>query len=260
MTASATQVSLAKQALLQIGARNTLVSFQDGTVEATACSVLYTPKFELLARTARWNCLKKQATLSLLMAAQGTPENPSGTSYTQPPTPWLYAYALPSDCLAMRFIVPSYPNLGVTTPLTTASYVANTAISPQMQIPFDVAYSVDRNNNPIQIILTNQTQAQAVYTVNQPNPVIWDSMFQEAFVQTLAAFLVPALAMNGALLQAAAAAADKLILQARVADGNEGVTVADHIPDWIRARNQGSGTFVNWNNNQYVDIVWPTYG
>lgn len=264
MTASATSVSVSNQALLQIGARATIASLTEGSVESNACSILFTPKFEMLARSAPWNCLRKQGTLTLIAAAQGTPENPDGTTLSLPPTPWLYSYALPSDCLQVRFIVPSFPNqtLSGITPLTTASVTAGPWLPSDGAIPFVVAYATDSGNNPIQIILTNQTQAQAVYTVNQPNPVIWDSMFEQAFVSTLAAFLVPALSLNLALMQAATKVADGIIMQARIRDGDEGVTVVDHIPDWMRARNSGgamygSGGYAPWLYGNYANINWP---
>lgn len=264
MTASATPVSVSNQALLQIGARATIAALNEGSVESNACSILYTPTFEMLGRSAPWNCLRKQKVLTLLAAAQGTPENPDGTTLPLPPTPWLYSYAEPSDSLQIRFIVPSFPNQTPSgaTPLTTASITAGPWITDDGAIPFVVAYDTDSNNNPIQIVLCNQTQAQVVYTVNQPNPVIWDSMFQQAFVSSLAAFLVPALSLNLTLMQASIKVADGIIMQARIRDGDEGVTTVDHLPDWMRARNSGgslywSGGYAPWLSANYSSMAWP---
>lgn len=264
MTSSSTQTSVSNQALLQIGMRHTIASLTEDSTEANACNILYQPTFAMLARSAYWNCLRNQATLSLLAAAQGTPENPQGTTLPLPPTPWLYSYAAPSDNLAVRFIVPSFPNAtpSGTIPLTTASVVAGPWLPGDGQIPFAVGYGVDGSRNPQEIILTNQSMAQAVYTVNQPNPIIWDSLFQQAFVNSLAAFLVPALSLNEQLMQMAVKSADALIMQARVRDGNEGSTCIDHIPDWIRARNSGGS--LQWNNTGYAPWVyamaWPSFG
>lgn len=261
------QVSIANRALLSIGARAQISTLNpsDGSVEGDAISVLWTPTFEALGRAAHWNVLRKQQTLGLLMAAQGTPENPDGTSYPIPPTPWLYAYSYPSDCLNMRFIVPSLPvNQGGSTPATTINNGAGTWLPSGGQIPFVVSYSPDINNSPILVILTNQDQAQAVYTVNQPNPAAWDSMFQAAMVASLAAYLVPALSLSMSLMQMSIANAEKIITQARVADGNEGVTVMDHLPDWMAARAgaQGYGLgygygFSTWGG--YCNVSWPGY-
>lgn len=265
MTTSATQISVCNQALLMMGARATIAAFNEGSTEANACSILYTPTYEMLARTAFWNCLRNQATLTLLAAAQGTPENSDGTTLPLPPTPWLYSYATPSDNLQIRFIVPSNPSStpAGSVPLTTASVVAGPWLPGDGQIPFAVGYSTDSLGNPQEIVLTNQSQAQAVYTVNQPNPIIWDSLFQQAFVASLTAFLVPALSLNIPLMQMCIKTADALIAQARVRDGDEGTTVVDHLPDWMQARSSGGS--LGWNSSGYAPWVyantmsWPSY-
>lgn len=258
-----TQLEIANRALLGVGARAQISSLNpsDGSVEADSVSLLWQPTFEQVARTARWNCLRNQVTLSLVAAAQGTPENPSGTSYPLPPTPWLYAYAYPSDCLDVQFIVPSLPsNEGGQVPATTINNASGTWLPSGGQIPFAVSYAPDSHGSPSLIILTNQDQAQVVYTINQPNPAVWDSLFQAAMVASLGAFLVPALSLSFPLMQLSIKAAEGAITQARVADGNEGVTTLDHVPDWIRARAGGQGFGIGYNISSwggYVDPVWP---
>lgn len=255
-------VDIVNRALLGIGAKAQVssISPSDGSTEADAAAVLFTPTFEALARTAQWNCLRKQATLSLLAAAQGTPENPLGASLPVPPTPWIYSYALPSDCLALRYVVPFLSTGAGSAPQTSYGNAAPAYIPGSEQAPYAVAYGQDVDGNPIQVVLTNQSQAQAVYTVNQPNPVIWDSQFQAAMVASLAAFLVPALNMNMQLMSGLTSNAERIIVKARISDGNEGVTVMDHSPDWMRARGSGSGwgpgrgTSLSAN---YIDMSWP---
>lgn len=264
------QLSIANRALLSVGARIQISSLNpsDGSAEADAVSVLWTPTFESLGRAAHWNCLGKQATLSLIAAAQGTPENPDGTTYPVPPTPWLYSYAYPSDCLDIRYIVPSLPvQVGGTVPATTINNSAGTWIPTGAQIPYLVQTASTANNSPVLVILTNQDQAQVVYTVNQPNPAAWDSLFQSAMVASLGAYLVPALSLSMPLMQLSIQTAEKAIQIARVADGNEGVTVMDHLPDWMRARAGGQGFGIGWNISTfggYCNMIWPgnggTYG
>lgn len=259
------QLSIANRALLSVGARAQVssISPSDGSTEADVISVLWQPTFESLARTAQWNCLRKQLPLSLLAAAQGTPENPDGTSMPVPQTPWLYSYAYPSDCLTMRNIIPSFPNSpGDTEPPTTVNNSSATWLPNGGQIPYLVSYSPDVNNSPTIIILTNQDQAQAVYTVNQTNPAAWDSLFQSAMVASLGAYLVPALSLSLPLMQMSIKTAEMAITQARVADGNEGVTVMDHLPDWIQARAGGQGFGIGYNFTTYggiCNMIWPGY-
>lgn len=258
----ASQIDISNRALLSIGARAQVSSIapSDGSTQADACAVLFTPTFEALARSAQWNCLRKQATLSLLAAAPGTPENVGGTTLPLPPTPWLYQYDYPADCLKINSLVPSLPSaVPGNVPMTTFNNSAGTNLNFGGQILYQVAYATDPSNSPIVTILTNQTQAQAVYTVNQPNPIIWDSQFQAAMVASLAAYLVPALSLNLALMAAAIKTAQGIIMDARVSDGNEGVTVMDHVPDWIRARGYNAGWIPGYSDCIYgnVDMNWP---
>ncbi len=170
--ASGDVLSISNRALLAVGARAQISSVfpSDGSEEGNAIAVLWTPTFEQLARSAPWNCLTKQVTLSLIQAASGTPENPDGTSYPLPPTPWLYTYAYPSDCLDFRYIVPSFPaNEGSTTPSTTINNSAGTWLPTGGQIPFSVTTLYESAGNQPQtssiVILTNQDQAQGIYVV-----------------------------------------------------------------------------------------------
>lgn len=261
----ADQLSISNRALLAVGARVQISSLSpsDGSVEANTVTVLWTPTFEQLARSAPWNCLNRQITLSLLQAAQGTPENPDGTTLDQPPSPWLYAYAYPSDCLDARYIVPSYPSSdGSDVPQTTNSVSSGTWLPTGGQIPFSVSTILDSHNASLTVILTNQDLAQLVYTVNQSNPAGWDSLFQEAMVAALGAFLVPALSLSLPLLDRCVKQAEVAIGIARARDGNEGVTSMDHLPDWIQARAGAQGFGFGWYNGGqgFNNVLWPNSG
>lgn len=263
MTASSSIISLGNRALLMIGARAQVASLTEGSTESDAISVLYQPTFEQLARTAPWDCLRQQAGLSLIAAAQGTPENQDGTTLPLPPVPWLYQYAYPSNCLQIRFILPPFTNSTPTgtVPISTSMIGAGAWVPGVGQIPYAVAYSTDTNNNPIETVLTNQTQALAVYTVNQSNPVIFDSLFEQALVASLAAYLVPALSLNIALMDRAVKQANETIVLARTRDANEGVTSMNRNAQWMRAR-MGSGISLDGplSPSQYgvwADMSWP---
>jgi len=261
-----TQVSntdICNRALLAIGSRVQISSVMpsDGSTQGDACATLFTPTFESLARAAQWNCLRQQASLTLLQAAQGTAENPTGSSYPTPPLPWLYAYLLPPDCLKLWSIVPFLQASVAGVPLTTINNAAATWLPNSGAVPFAVAYGVDAQGNPRSVILTNQSQALANYTVNQPNPVIWDSQFQAAMVASLGAFLVPALSMKADMLERQVKLATSMIDAARASDGNEGVTTMDHVPDWIIARGGANWNLLYGQNNvaQYDNIFFPSW-
>ena len=74
-------IDIANRALYQISSREQVSSVtpSDGSEAANAVAILFQPTFEMIARSAHWNCLRKQAVLTLLKAASGTPENPNGT-------------------------------------------------------------------------------------------------------------------------------------------------------------------------------------
>ena len=232
----ADQLSIINRALLQSGSRSQISALNEGSTESDVANTLYIPTFEALARSAHWNCLRGQVVLTLLAAAAGTPENPDGTTLPLPPAPWLYSYAVPSDSLRIRFLLPTFNNAVGIVPELSAS---NNILSPYIngiQIPFIVSYGTDNQGNPIQLILTNQTQAQAVYTVNQPNPVIWDSQLQQAMVASLTVYFIQSLNMNIPLMQNAIKSANEMIAAARISDGNEGTTTQTRNASWITAR------------------------
>lgn len=263
MSSSQNQVSVCNLALLSIGARSQVSSINpsDGSTAADACSTLFSFVFEQYARTTQWGCLNKQVNLSLVQAAQGTPENPNGTTLPLPQQPWLYAYSYPSDCLNVQYIQsPIIPMAGSGIPQTTINNSVTPLIGRQGEaIPYQIGYSLDSFGNPLQVILTNQESAVANYTTNQQNPQLWDSLFTSGFVAALAAYLVPALSLDKELMKAQIAIAERILANAQAQDGNEGVTIMDHIPDWMQAR-QGASGYLRYANGYraYGTMAWPT--
>lgn len=256
-----TQVSCCNLALLSIGARAQISSINpsDGSTAADACSTLFSFVFEQLARSTQWGCLNKQASLTLIQAAQGTPENPTGTSFPLPQEPWLYAYLYPPDCLNLQYI--QAPAMLVQTgsliPFTTVNNSVNPGIiNGDDVILYQIGYTTDSSGSPLQVILTNQPQAIANYTVNQQNPDSWDSLFTSAYIASLAAYLVPALSLDKDLMKTQIQIAERIMATAQAQDGNEGQTIMDHVPDWIRARQGASGYYPSVYNG-YGAMQWP---
>lgn len=86
------------------------------------------------------------------------------------------------------------------------------------------------------VIYTNQQNATLVHVRQVTDPNVWDPMFQDAFVQALGGDICYALTGDKTLAKLCYAKANDLIVEARKADSNEGLTVNDVTPDWIRAR------------------------
>lgn len=231
-------VDIVNIALTEIGARETVqrINPSDGSAAANAASVLYTPKIQALIRAAHWNCARKQAALTQLKAAIIDGE----VSDDPPPVPWLYEYAYPSDCLACRFILPMWnlPNNSV--PFTTAENIVPYIMTGP---PVKYVVSTDIVEEKIRrVILTNMPQAVMVYTKDiSQEPDLWDTHFMAAATSTLGAWLVNPLNRNRSLLMDQTNVAKAIILQARLTDGNEGLTSADHLPDWMQIRATGAG-------------------
>lgn len=246
--ASQTYVTTGNLSLLSIGSQSYVSSIfpPDGSTESNAINTLWAFVYEQLARTARWGCFKKQVNLTLLQAAQGTPENPQGTTLPIPQQPWLYAYLYPPDSLFFRQIMAPVitSGAGYTENQTAIANTVTPCVGQNGLIPYETASSQDSQGNPIEVILTNQDQAVGNYTVNQPNPQLWDSLFTSAYVASLAAYLVPALSLQPALMQQQIAIAERLIAQARAQDGNESPISQDHKPDWMRARRGSTGALL----------------
>lgn len=86
------------------------------------------------------------------------------------------------------------------------------------------------------VILTNQEYATLCYVRQVIDSNVWDPMFQDAFVNALGADLVMALVGDKTLANMLVNKANNSIGEARKADGNEGLTINDIVPDWIRIR------------------------
>jgi hypothetical protein len=237
-----------------MGARAQVSSFDppDGSLEADVANLLYNTQFEATARAAHWNCLRYQAPLTLVKAAIGTPENINGT-LPAPPIPWLYEYSLPDDCLACRFVIPTPTQPAVSPPLTTGNIATTTWCGVPTSMPFVPAVDYNTQTPPAQVrvLLTNAPNAQLVYTARVDNPDLWDAGFLNALVAVLAAWFTNPLNMSPQLLQQRVSVAQALISAARIADGNEGISSTDSIPDWIQARWR-SGGMGQYGNTPYI--------
>lgn len=257
-----TETEIANQALGVISARGTIVSMDERSKEASAVRTYYADTRDALLRAAPWNCARRTAYLTLLKALPGTPENPGPGSPTwlpsYPPPPWLYSYYLPDDCVKFRFVIPQVQGgaVGGTQIFSVPSWVPPPINATQAQ-KFVVGTDFNEAGNEITTISTNQTQAIGVYNRRVTNPDLWDSSFKQAMIDSLACRL----AMNVTGDRATADRTERLakgvmgtILAARTADGNEGLTVDDHTPDWLLVR----GYARQWTNTGVSGFLWDT--
>lgn len=214
---------------------------------------------------APWNCATNYLNLTLICAAPGTPENPTTGTATwqkgQPPPPWAYEYVYPSDCLRPLWIVPQFTTgFASGVPITTAV----TGGVPQFwngpPVRFKVAIDqIGPLGTPAvggedqRVILTNQEQAILCYIKQVTDPDVMDPMFLECWVEALAARLAFTLVGDKQLANLRITEANRYIALARQVDGNEGLTINDIIPDWIRVRGINFPADYGWSPNVAFD-------
>lgn len=258
-----TATEIVNRALSATGTRSTVANLGEKSNEAAQARLLYEPTRKALLRAAHWNFARRTAYLSLLKAAPGTPENTaSATSWSPlyPAPPWLYSYAYPDDCLQLRFVQPQL-QVGSGYSPGPGFYGSASLASPSIGAlgqRFQVATDTDQGGNRITVILSDASDAIAVYTCDVDNPGLWDGLFQEAMVDALAARLVMALTGDKTLFRLRAQAAMGSIEQARAADGNEGLTIQDHVPDWLRARGY-AGDYTTPAEGFYGGWITPSF-
>jgi hypothetical protein len=242
------ETDIANRALSAIGTRSQIASLDEGSNESIQVKLLLEPLRDELLRLAPWNCATNFTNLSLICSAPGTPENPSaGLPVWEkgiPPPPWSYEYAYPSDCLRPIYVVPQFTTgFASGVPITTAVTGGAPAFWSGPPVRFKVAIDqIGINGKPQtggqdqRVILTNQEQAILCYIKRVTNPDTWDDQFKQALVAALAGRLVIALVGDKGLAQLKMQEANQFITVARQGDGNEGLTVNDVTPDWIRTR------------------------
>lgn len=236
------EVDVANMALDNIGARYSITSLVPPRPAPNADLVArhYQPKIDALHRAAHWNFARKQAPLTLLRAAKGTPENADGTVLPVPPVPWQYQYAYPADCLLARFLIANPQNAaGSDLPFLGGGSFATPLWPFTPGYKFVIAVDTDQDGNQIKVILTNLEFAECVYTARIRNPDLWDSQFLLAGAAFLGAWLINPTSGDGQLLKGQIEIASSILTQARVSDGNEGQTSTDYVPDWMAVRGIG---------------------
>lgn len=112
---------------------------------------------------------------------------------------------------------------------------------------FNLTLTAPGTDQPV--LLTNQEFAILAYVKQVTNVTIWDPQFVEAFLHLLGARLVYSLTGDKALANERIKHANERIIAARNTDGNEGLTVNDVTPDWIRTRGLTYPVDFGWSPN-----------
>ncbi len=110
------------------------------------------------------------------------------------------------------------------------------------------------------VILTNQEFPTIAYVKQVTDPNVMDPLFIDALVHVIAGDLTAVLTQNYQLANAKIQQANLRIAEARKVDGNEGLSLNDVTPDFIRTRGIAwteyyQGPWANYDWGSY----WPVY-
>lgn len=111
------------------------------------------------------------------------------------------------------------------------------------------------------VILTNQEAAVLTYVKQVTDVNVMDPLFIDAWSVVLGSRLAMTISGDKALANNLVAEANRMIMEARKADGNEGLTINNVTPDWIRVRGIYYPADFGWSPNQNFDWggMFPMY-
>ena len=153
---------------------------------------------------------------------------------------------------------------GSATPLGGSYFLPTTTPQPQASTSgvgtgatFNLTFGAQGDQR---IIITNQEFATLAYVKQVVDPNVMDTLFQRAWINVLGAGLCMALTGDKTLANGKLQLANQAIEEARKVDGNEGLTINNVTPDWIKTRgmdwvqnNTGPYSGYEWGN------MWPMY-
>ncbi len=175
----------------------------------------------------------------------------------------LQVLTAPAGVVGTVAVISQMPNAGAvplggsyflpqTNPVAQGSVIASNGLaSTGTGATFNLTYGPQASQR---VILTNQEFATLVYVAQTTDPNLWDPLFQDAFQQLLGAKIVMGLTGDKALANMCIAVANQKIIEARKVDGNEGLTINDVTPDWIRTR--GIWWSDNMQSGPYAGFDW----
>lgn len=193
--------AVVNQALGYVGHRQFLDDLTEETEAASVARRFYFDTRDALLREWWWTFATARVVL-----AEATEER-SG---------WEYCYAVPADCLEARFIWNGDPNP-----------------APETRVPFELEL---RSDGAGMLLLTNQVNAELVYTKRVTAAGLWPAHFVKALALALAVELALALAVKPGLAAGLQPLASSALAQAKALDGNANTPSARPAPEHIRAR------------------------
>jgi hypothetical protein len=215
----ASPVDICNLALSHLGARAQITSISppDNSVEAGYCARFFPMARKEALESAKWSWTKRRVALAAV---------------TNPSDVWLYAYALPSDCLTpMRILQAAFISAawwGAPSAPVTFDDIAvfNEAGTAQFEIEGE-------------ILLTNEPEAVLLYTRDIVDATKYTASFTTFLSYVLASYLAGPI-LKGDVGAKTAGTWRQIAAQtkgeAAVHDANSSVDRVDHVPEHLRRR------------------------
>lgn len=167
-------------ALTRIGYKRRIGSIWEGTEAARRSLDIYSQTRDELLRTMDWGFARRDLEMTKLKQAPANYVPPTAWNpLTNPPPPWLYEYAYPSDCLRVRAVKP--------VPIFVPDF------DPQPYV-----FAIDNDDSgeiPQKVILCNVAPpAVLTYSGQVTDPQDWEADFVEILCAALGRRLAALLA------------------------------------------------------------------
>ena len=195
-----TDVDICNRALSRLGTRSTIAALDENSTEARTASIWYAATRDALLRGHDWNFARRRVILG-----------ERGGELGGAPTGWTYRYALPADCLRLLRIV----SVG----------------GKQEPVRFEVV-----SDGAIRSVLSDEPEAEAIYTMRVIDPTLYDAAFSAALVDQLAAHIAYPVTQKTEVAVRLAQMARATLADAMAADAGEAMSPPDRLPDWIEVR------------------------
>lgn len=214
-----TSTDITNRALQLLGTRTTVTSLAEASNEAIQASLCYEAIRDWCLGLENWSFARKTAVLTTIKSVSSVV--PPWNATSEPSPPWLHEYQYPADALLVRYVSNAVAN---------ADGTAFLGEPQRFAVAVDIVAAV-----PATVILTNTTNAIAIYTVRVTDPTNWPWYFERFVVNAMASTLSMALTGNIELLKFLDGKAMQQLQIAIQADNVEGLRVDDTTPEWIQA-------------------------
>ncbi len=207
-------VEIANMALSRIGVSQRIDDLTEASLQAEQCTTFYEHSRDFVLRA---DCDWGFATAYSVLARVEVNPSPE----------FLYAYAVPVDCLRIRRLV------NKAFPVVDFPYCYDQAsvLWQRMQAQFRVI-----NGSSNRLIATNAEEVTLEYTLKIDNPELFDPVFVSALAWKLASNIAPALSRDPGIAGSCESQYQAEIMRARTLSMNEGNVRNDFESSYIAVR------------------------